>query len=403
MRGKAKMVQKTFTKDFTRQEPICDEGIEKAIQVLKTGRLHRYNIAGGDKGETSLLEEEFAAYMGKKFCLACTSCGTAMHLALKALGVGTGDKVLCNAYTLAPVPGAIENSGADVKLVEIIDDYTIDLDDLESKAAEAKWLMLSHMRGHITNMDRVMELCDTYDLTLIEDCAHTMGASWDGRKSGSFGKVSCFSTQTYKHINSGEGGLLVTDDPDLVCRAIISSGSYMLYERHTARPALDVFEPVKSNVPSYSYRMDNLRAAILRPQLRKLDQQCARWNKLYRILEDGLNRIEGITCPKRDPRESYVGSSIQFSLNGRSEEILKAFLNGCLELGVELKWFGNKEPVGFTSAYSSWKYLGEIPTLPNTDRILMTMCDMRIPLTFGEEDCDTILDIIRSVARTELS
>ena len=128
--------------------------------------------------------------MGKKFCLACASCGSAMHLALKSLGVSPGDKVLCNAYTLAPVPGAIENSGADVELVEIIDDYTIDLDDLESKAGEAKWFMLSHMRGHITNMDRVMEICKTHDLTLIEDCAHTMGASWNGKKSGSFGKVS---------------------------------------------------------------------------------------------------------------------------------------------------------------------------------------------------------------------
>lgn len=78
---------------------------------------------------------------------------------------------------------------------------------------------------------------------------------------------------------------------------------------------------------------------------------------------------------------------------------MQAFLQGCMDRGVELKWFGNKEPVGFTSAYSSWKYLPEIPTLPNTDRILSTMCDMRIPLTFSEEDCKTITEIIKSVAR----
>jgi len=394
------MVKKIFTKDFTQQEPICDEGIEKALQVLKTGRLHRYNIASGEKAETTLLEEEFAAYMGKKFCLACTSCGTAMHLALKALGVSIGDKVLCNAYTLAPVPGAIENSGADVELVEIMDDYTIDLDDLKIKAKDAKWLLLSHMRGHITNMDRVVEICNTHNLTLIEDCAHTMGASWNHKKSGSFGKVGCFSTQTYKHINSGEGGLLVTDDPDVISRAILYSGSYMLYERHTARPAMDVFEPIKTMVPSYSYRMDNLRAAIIRSQLRILDQQCARWNKRYQVLEEGLNRIDGISCPVRDPQESYVGSSIQFSVKSRSEKTIQAFLQGCMDRGVELKWFGGREPVGFTSSYSSWKYLREIPTLPNTDRILRTMCDMRVPLTFSEEDCQTILDIIKSVARS---
>jgi len=397
--------KKRFTKDFTLQEPICEEGIEKAVAILKSGKIHRYNVDPDEKGEAALLEEEFAAYMGKKYCLACASCGSAMYLALKSVGVKPGDKVLCNAYTLAPVPGAIENAGAAIELVDIIDDYTIDLDDLEqkAKAPDAKWFMLSHMRGHIANMDRLMAICNTHGLFLIEDCAHTMGALWDGKKSGSFGAVACFSTQTYKHMNSGEGGLLVTDDPDLIARAIIYSGSYMLYERHTSRPGMDVFESIKTMVPNYSCRMDNLRAAILRPQLKVLDAQCERWNKRYRILEQGLNTIHGITCPRRDPREKYVGSSIQFSLTGQDETTIRRFLAACLQLGVELKWFGNKEPVGFTSAYESWRYFGTLPHLANTKRILAVMCDMRIPLTFTEDDCRLILDIIKDVSATVLT
>lgn len=395
---------KAFTKDFTLQEPICDEGIEKAIEILQSGKLHRYNVSPGETGEAALLEEDFATYMGKKYCLACASCGSAMYLALKSAGVKPGDKVLCNAYTLAPVPGAIENAGAAIELVEIVDDYTIDLEDLDKKAraADAKWFMISHMRGHIANMERIMDICTRNDLVLIEDCAHTMGAAWDGKKSGSFGHVACFSTQTYKHINSGEGGLLVTDDPDLIARAIIYSGSYMLYERHTCRPDMDFFESLKSLIPNYSCRMDNLRAAILRPQLKVLDRQCVRWNKRYRILEQGLNAINGITCPPRDPREYYVGSSIQFSLNRQEETTIRKFLSDCMNRGVELKWFGNKEPVGFTSAYESWQYFGELPNLPNTKRILAVMCDMRIPLTFTEDDCRSILEIIGDVAANVL-
>jgi len=251
-------------------------------------------------------------------------------------------------------------------------------------------------------MDKLMDICQAHNLLLIEDCAHTMGATWDGKKSGSFGKVSCFSTQTYKHMNSGEGGLLVTDDSDLIARAIIHSGSYMLYERHTSRPDMAVFEPLKTMIPNYSCRMDNLRAALLRPQLEMLDAQCERWNKRYRILEQGLAEIEGITCPGRDPREKYVGSSIQFSLTGQNESTIKSFLAACLDHGVELKWFGNKTPVGFTSSYSSWKYIGDLPVLANTNRILATMCDMRIPLTFNEKDCELLLVIIREVAQTIL-
>ncbi len=394
------MKRKVFKKDFTQQEPISDEGIESALRVLKSGKLHRYNVSKGEKGETAFLEEEFAAYLGRRYCLACASCGSAMYMALKSVGVKSGDKVLCNAYTLAPVPGAIENAGAGVELIEITDDYLIDLEDLEKKAAffESKWLMLSHMRGHIADMDRIEKICRKYDLVLIEDCAHTMGAAWDGRKSGTFGTIACFSTQTYKHMNSGEGGFLVTDDPECIARAIIHSGSYMLYELHTSRPEMTVFEKLKTIIPNYSSRMDNLRASLLRPQLRHLDQQCEKWNKRYRILELGLNEIDYITCPRRDPREYYVGSSIQFSLNGQSEGTIQAFLATCLDRGVELKWFGNREPVGFTSDYKSWKFFKDLPHLPHTSRVLSVMCDMRIPLTFDLEDCKYICEIIREVA-----
>lgn len=393
-------MKKTFTKDFTQQEPISEEAIQTATEILRSGKLHRYNVSAGEQGQAALLEEEFAAYMNKKYCLSCASCGSAMYLALKSAGVQPGDKILCNAYTLAPVPGAIENAGGVIELVEITAEYTVDLEDLDKKAAasDVKYFLLSHMRGHIADMDRVTAICQEHSVTLIEDCAHTMGAEWDGKKSGSFGQVACFSTQTYKHMNSGEGGLLVTDDPLLLAKAIIYSGSYMLYERHTARPALDVFEDLKTIIPNYSCRMDNLRAAILRPQLKNLDHQVERWNKRYRLLEQELNNIEGIVCPGRHPKEYYVGSSIQFSLVDSDEATIKKFLEKCMGRGVELKWFGNKQPVGFTSSYSSWKYFGELSDLPATNRVLATMCDMRIPLTFSLDDCSSIVQIIREVA-----
>ena len=92
------------------------------------------------------------------------------------------------------------------------------------------------MRGHLCDMDRLVPICDRRGVALIEDCAHTMGATWRGRRSGSFGLAGCFSTQTYKHMNSGEGGLLVSDDAEFMARATILSGSYMLYARHGAGP-----------------------------------------------------------------------------------------------------------------------------------------------------------------------
>ena len=100
-----------FTKPFTQQEPIPAAAIERAIEVMQSGRLHRYNLAEGDANEASQLEREYAEWQQVDYCVACTSGGYAIQLALRACGVTPGDKVLANAYTLAPVPGAIHNVG----------------------------------------------------------------------------------------------------------------------------------------------------------------------------------------------------------------------------------------------------------------------------------------------------
>ncbi|MBV7393544.1 DegT/DnrJ/EryC1/StrS family aminotransferase [Mameliella sediminis] len=384
-----------FTGTFTQQEPIPEEAIAAAVEVMRGGRLHRYNTAPGETSETALMEQEFAAMTGARYCLAVASGGYAMGCALRALGVAPGDPVLTNAFTLAPVPGAIAGVGAVPVYVGVTRDLVIDLDDLEAKADRAKVLMLSHMRGHLCDMDRLMAICDAAGITVIEDCAHTMGAAWNGVPSGRHGAMGCYSMQTYKHVNSGEGGFLITDDAELAARAIMLSGSYMLYERHLAAPPVDVFEQVKYVTPNISGRMDNLRAAILRPQLRALDAQVTRWNDRYRVVEDGLRGTPGLYLPERPAAESYVGSSIQFVLEDWTAAAVGEVLSRCAARGVELKWFGGAEPSGFTSRYDSWRYAPSEP-MPQTDRILRGLLDMRLPLTFSLEDCALIARIIRA-------
>ncbi|MCH2250325.1 MAG: aminotransferase class I/II-fold pyridoxal phosphate-dependent enzyme [Cognatishimia sp.] len=384
-----------FTGNFTQQEPIPQEGIDAAMAVLQSGRLHRYNVAESELGEVSLLEEEFAAQLGVSYCLAVASGGYAMGAALRAMEVGPGDKVLTNAFTLAPVPGAIASVGAVPVFVGVTEELVIDLEDLAAKADQADVLMLSHMRGHLCDMDALMEICTAKKIRVIEDCAHTMGASWRGKASGLWGDMACYSTQTYKHANSGEGGLLVSDDPELMARATILSGSYMLYERHGAVPPADVFEKVKYTTPNVSGRMDHLRAAILRPQLRALPKQAERWNARYMVVETGLRETPGLTVVERPDEEYFVGSSIQFLLLDWTADKVNEVMDRCKARGVELKWFGGREPVAFTSRYNSWRYAPSEP-MARTDRVLDGIVDMRIPLTFSEEDCALIARIIKA-------
>ena len=385
-----------FTKPFTQQEPIPEEGIERAIEILRSGRLHRYNLVPDEIGEVARLEQEYAAWQEQDYCIATTSGGTAIQLALRAAGVEHGDLVLANAYTLAPVPGAIFNVGGKPVLVEIDHNYHIDIADLAAKAqtSGAKYLLLSHMRGHIADMETIMAIAEAHGIIVIEDCAHTMGARWNGKRSGNFGHVAAFSTQTYKHMNSGEGGLLTTNDTLIAAKATIMSGSYMLYERHGAGPSAEVFDSIKTKMPNFSCRLDHLRAALIRSQMAHLDDNIARWNALYNALDADLRAIEGVSLPVRPQSEFFVGSSIQFRVDSIDKSDIPDFMARCATRGVDLKWFGADRPTAFTSRYDSWEYLDDIPDLPATKAALDKVIDMRVPLTFTTDDCAIITAII---------
>jgi dTDP-4-amino-4,6-dideoxygalactose transaminase len=194
-------------------------------------------------------------------------------------------------------------------------------------------------------------------------------------------------------MNSGEGGFLVTDDADLAARAVLLSGSYMLYARHRAAPGPEVFEALKLDVPNVSSRMDNLRAAILRPQIEMLEDRRARWRVLYQGMEAGLTDVPGVTLIQRPQVEDYMGSSFQFLLPDWEPARVSALVAACAERGVELKWFGAADPLGFTSRYAHWRYAAPEP-LPQTDRILAGLIDMRLPLTFTPVDVALIARII---------
>jgi len=395
------MEKPVFTGSFTQQEPIPEAAIEAAVAVMRSGRLHRYNLLPDEEGEVSALEREFAGFTGAKFSLAVASGGYAMGAALRALEVQPGEKVLSNGWTLAPVPGAIAAVGAVPVFVETTDSLTIDLDDLAAKAetSGARVLLLSHMRGHICDMERLMEVAKAHGLHVVEDCAHTMGGAWKGVPSGRRGVFGCYSTQTYKHLNSGEGGFLISDDAELMAKAVVLSGSYMLFARHSASPPVDTFENVKYLTPNVSGRMDHLRASILRPQLADLSAQIDRWNALYRTVEEGLRNTPGLQVIERPAAESIVGSSIQWLLPGQSPDSIRGFVAACAARGVELKWFGEAEPKAFTSRYDSWRY-APAQSLPNTDRILAGLIDMRLPLTFSPNDAALIAEIVRDEVRT---
>ncbi|MDA1238137.1 MAG: DegT/DnrJ/EryC1/StrS family aminotransferase, partial [Proteobacteria bacterium] len=126
-------MEEAFKGSFTQQEPIPEDAIQAAVEVMRSGRLHRYNVLEDEMDQTASLEVEFSKLVGSKYALAVASGGYALGCALRAVGVRAGDLVLSNGFTLAPVPGAIAGVGARPVFVETMENLTIDFNDLELK------------------------------------------------------------------------------------------------------------------------------------------------------------------------------------------------------------------------------------------------------------------------------
>jgi dTDP-4-amino-4,6-dideoxygalactose transaminase len=389
-------------RDLTEPEPIPEAGIARAVELMRSGRLFRYGEMGADQLDVSLLEQEFASFVGRKYCVAVNSGGGAIFLALKVAGVQPHDPVLVNGFTLAPVPGAILHASAKPLIVEIGRDYVIDCDDLRRKAraSGAKVLLLSHMRGHIADMDAVMAVVEELGLLLIEDCAHSLCASWGGKAIGTFGVAAAFSAQTYKHLNSGEGGFLVLDDANMASKAILHSGSYMLHGQHLSAPAKEMLEAVSGTTPNFSMRMSALSAAILRPQLAELPRRVKRWNEIHDRVSNGLARSQHIHVPQRRNNQIFSATSVQFSALGLASHEMDRFLALTKARGLPVKWFGCNQQIGFTSAPRHWTYVKDQGSLKQTHDVLAGLCDIRTPVTLTDEECDLIADIVRESIET---
>ena len=385
--------------DLGRPPEIPREAQAELQALLTSGRLHRYAENPTQPTPVAALERAFANLVGRAYAVALNSCGSAMFMALKGAGVRSGDPVLMNAFTLGPVPGAVDHIGARPVLVEILQDLTIDMDDLRAKARSsgARHLLLSHMRGHICDMDALAAMCEAESISLIEDCAHTLGAFWAGRPTGSFGRAGCFSFQSAKHVNTGEGGILVTDDPDLAAQAILHSGSYMLYGQNGTVPPSDVMDYWKTRCANYSLRMSNLVAALALPQLPLIPARVADWNASHDRMATRLSAHPAFALPKRPQAEAYAQSSLQFRLPGADADQMARFVSAARGAGVMVKWFGTELPEGYTSSPPHW--IGADASLvPHACAIQATLCDIRIPLGLTAQECDRITDILTESA-----
>jgi len=382
----------TFSKKLSTPDGVPEAGQQRAMELMRSGALFRYTP--GVLSEVSLAEEAVSDYSGFGYAVGFNSCGSALFITLKCVGVEVGDHVLANAFSFTAVPSAIHHAGAIPVFVESTDAYVMDMDDLEKKITpKTKVLLLTHMRGKVTDMQRVYEIADKHGLTVVEDCAHALGIQWDGVQLGRSARIACFSTQSAKMINSGEGGFLCTDDEEAAAKAICYAGCYeLLYDQHTRAPPAAVFEKVKKATPNYSLRMSDLTACCVRPQLETLDDRIEVYNNRYAAISARLaERAEYIEVPAISERVRPVCDSIQFNLRGLRPDQISSFLGHTKRRGMPLGLFGSKDNA---RNFRNWQYSPIATECDKTEHLISVAVDMRLPLSFEDEDFDQMADVV---------
>lgn len=367
-------------------EPIPDAARAEIDRLLLSGDLFRYTAS--EASPVALLEAEFAALIGSRYALAVSSCSAALFLSLKALDLPRGARVLIPAFTFAAVPSAVLHADCVPVLVEVGANYRVDMADFAAKLDGADAVLISHMRGHTSDMDAILTLCEARDIPVVEDAAHSLGTLWHGKKIGTIGKIGCFSFQSYKLVNAGEGGMLVTDDPELAARAVIMSGAYEHnWKKH---PGLqNSYMLWQNQLPLYNMRMQNLSAAVIRPQLPEVAARVAKGRAGHDRVADRLNESIWLAVPDALAPEQRAPDSIQFNLTGEwTDAEARAFQIEAKRRGVSVQVFGLSEDNA--RAFWNWKFLGEVPDLPQTRAMLMRACDVRLPTRLTEAELDFI-------------
>ena len=227
---------------------------KKALEVLRSG----WYVLGR---EVDAFEQEFAAYIGTRYCVGVGSGLDALWLGIRALGIGQGDEVIVQGNTYIASVMGITMNGATPIFVEPDDFYQIDADKIEEKiTGRTKALMVVHLYGQVAQMDKITQLCRRHKIRLIEDCAQSHGALYGKDKTGSFGDVGCFSFYPSKNLGGfGEGGAVATDDERIAdtVRILRNYGSEERYH---------------NKVVGTNSRLDELQAGLLRVRLGRLEE-----------------------------------------------------------------------------------------------------------------------------------
>lgn len=344
-----------------------DEFEKKAIEVLRSG----WYVLGK---EVKSFENEFASYIGAKHCVGLASGLDALWIAFRLLGIGEGDEVIVQGNTYIASVMGITINGATPVFVEPDEYFNISASKIEEKITErTKAILVVHLYGQASNMTPIVELCSRYGLRLVEDCAQSHGAKFNGQTTGTFGDIGCFSFYPSKNLGAfGDAGAIVTND-DKIANDVRVFRNYGSEKRYY------------NKVVGANSRLDELQAGLLRVRLRHLDELAAEKNQIcQRYLSELKN--DKITLPKTRDGATHIWH--QFVIMSEYRDELIKYLDD-KGIGTIIHY---PIPPHLSEAYS---YLQMTEgDLPITEKYAKTILSLPLYNGMTSEELDYVIDVI---------
>ncbi len=389
---------------------IGEEEKAEVLEVIEAQSPYRYY---GTKplGKVKAFEREFAEKIGKRHALAVSSGTAALRVALAALGVGPRDEVIIPAVTFLGSVGATVMSRAIPIFAEIDHSFNLDPDDFEAKiTGRTKVVMPVPIQGVPCKMDAIMEIAQQRGIKVLEDCAQSCGASFEGKMVGSLGDINAFSLQYNKVITSGEGGVVVTDDDELFERAIRAHDHGVI--RPETGQILNLYQD--EAFIGENFRMSELAGAMARAQLRKLDRIVATLRPMRQRIQEALSDLDRLEFREIPGGEGDVGFTLVFFLPTKEQAgwYIKAL---CTE-NVDVYQIYGGDPVyaypqvlnqavatdydsPFDSPLSEKKVQYHMGMCPRSEDLLTRSVWIPISTALRSEDVDDIIRAVRKVHR----
>ena len=359
--------------------PIADPVVgsaekERALDVIDNGQL-------ADGAEVRRFEEEFAAFCDCEFGVGTANGTTALETALRGLGIGSGDRVVTTPFSFIATANAVRHCGATPVFADIgPETYNLDPDAVESVIrdhdGDVDAILLVHLYGLPADLDRFLDLADTYDVSLVEDAAQAHGAEYDGEPAGSFGDAACFSFYPTKNMTTGEGGMIVTDREDVARRA-------RRYVDHGRAETEDGgYRHVETG---HNFRMTSIAAAIGREQLELLPAFNQSRREHARQLSETLSDVAGIHTPVEPSDRRHVFH--QYTVRHGSRDSLQQALD---HAGVGSKVY-YPTPIHEQPAYSSVE-----GSFPVAERVAGEVLSVPVHPTLTQDQVSRVADAVEN-------